>query len=111
MTSGSLVRRLRQLGGDAHVEREQDGARLARLDAAVARGRRRRAGHLRRHRRAELRHVLGRNLLRRRQPPDGDFGRDGCAGAVPVVRHDRICGSDAADHGQLAIRKRGCVYN
>ena len=107
MVSGSLVRRLRQLGGDAHVEREQDGARLARLDAAH----RWRAGHLRRHRRAELRHVLGRNLLRRRQPPDGNFGRDGGSrSAVPVVRHDRICGSDAADHGQLCVRKWDCVY-
>ena len=107
MISGSLVRRLRQLGGDAHVEREQDGARLARLDAAKGR----RAGHLRRHRRAELRHVLGRNLLRRRQPPDRNFGCDGgCGGTVSVVRHDRICGSDAADHGQLGIRKGGCGY-
>ena len=107
MVSGSLVRRLRQLGGDAHVEREQDGARLARLDAAH----RWRAGHLRRHRRAELRHVLGRHLLRRRQPPDRKFGCDcGCGGTVSVVRHDWICGSDAADHGQLRIRKWGCVY-
>ena len=104
LTSGSLVRRLRQLGGDAHVEREQDGARLARVDATY----RWRAGHLRRHRRAELRHVLGRHLLRRHQPPDG--GRDGLKVAVRDGRIRR----GYASHGKFSIRrsarKWGCDY-
>ena len=108
LTTGSLVRRLCRLGGDAHVEREQDGARLARLDAAffAAAGLNgRRASHLRRHRRAELRHVLGRHLLRRYQPPDGGSGGcDGCMDAFPD-RDGRIRRSYPG-HGQFSIRRK-----
>ena len=110
LTTGSLVRRLCQLGGDAHVEREQDGARLARMDAAFLAadgGTRRRAGHLCRHRRTELRHVLGRHLLRRHQPPDGgdSGGRDGLKVAVRDSRIRRGYPSI-----RRSARKWGCDY-
>ena len=102
LTTGSLVRRLCQLGGDAHVEREQDDARLARMDAAFLAadgGTRRRAGHLCRHRRTELRHVLGRHLLGSAGPPDGGGG-----GNVAVAH--RGDGGRYYDHGQFTVGQR-----